>query len=193
MKSKFIINKKTKLHDGFLKIHNINFNHKKHNGKWNNNVSREIFSGAHVATLLPYDPIKKKILLLKQFRAGVIEKNYDPLITEIVAGIIDKGETPKQAAERECLEETGCKVKKITDICSYFPAPGSSESYYHLFLGEVESFEGERIFGQEDENEDILVKSFDIDEVKNLLKTNKIINGVTLIALQWFFLNYYNN
>jgi len=193
MKSEFIINKKKKLHDGFFKLHEINFNHKKHNGKWNQNVSREIFSGAHVSTLLPYDPIKKKILLLKQFRAGVISRNYDPLTTEIVAGIIDEGETPEQAAIRECLEETGCKVKKLINIYSYFPAPGSSESYYHLFLGEINSFEGERILGQDDENEDILVKSFDLEEVKDLLNNNKIINGVTLIALQWFFLNYYKN
>ena len=193
MKSEFIINKKKKLHDGFFKLHEINFNHKKHNGKWNQNVSREIFSGAHVSTLLPYDPIKKKILLLKQFRAGVIARNYDPLTTEIVAGIIDEGETPEQAAIRECLEETGCKVKKLINIYSYFPAPGSSESYYHLFLGEINSFEGERILGQDDENEDILVKSFDLEEVKDLLNNNKIINGVTLIALQWFFLNYYKN
>tara|TARA_B110001454_G_C12584690_1_gene377583 strand:- start:114 stop:695 length:582 start_codon:yes stop_codon:yes gene_type:complete len=190
MKSEFIINKKKKLHDGFFKLHEINFNHKKHNGEWNHNVSREVFSGAHVSTLLPYDPIKKKILLIKQFRAGVIDRGYDPLITEIVAGMVDEGETPEEAAIRECLEETDCNVKKIINICSYFPAPGSSESYYHLFLGEVNSFEGERILGQNDENEDILVKSYDVEEVKDLLKKNKIINGVTLIALQWFFLNY---
>ena len=91
------------------------------------------------------------------------------------------------------MEETGCKVKKLINIYSYFPAPGSSESYYHLFLGEINSFEGERILGQDDENEDILVKSFDLEEVKDLLNNNKIINGVTLIALQWFFLNYYKN
>ena len=110
-----------------------------------------------------------------------------------MAGIIDKGENPKQAAIRECKEETGCDVTKIIDIFSYYPAPGSSESYYHLFLGEVKSFEGERIFGQNHENEDILVKSYDIEEVRDLLNQKKIVNGVTLIALQWFFLNYYKS
>ena len=47
--------------------------------------------------------------------------------------------------------------------------------------------------GLENENEDILVKSFDVDDVKKLLKDKKINNGLTLIALQWFFLEYYKD
>tara|TARA_B110000263_G_scaffold213982_1_gene198228 strand:+ start:304 stop:492 length:189 start_codon:yes stop_codon:yes gene_type:complete len=61
MNSYYKINNKKKLHDGFFKLHEINFNHKKHNGEWNNNVKREVFSGAHVGALLPYDPVKKKL------------------------------------------------------------------------------------------------------------------------------------
>ena len=191
MNFNYKINSKKKLYDGFFKLHEINFNHKKHNGEWNTNVSRELFGGAQVGALLPYDPIKKKIILISQFRAGLIQRKQDPLTLEIVAGIIDKGETPIQTSSRECIEETGCKPKNILEILSYYPAPGSSESFYHLYLGEVEAFEGERIMGQKNENEDILVKSYNIEEVRELLKQKKIINGLTLIALQWFFLEYY--
>ena len=187
------LNNKKLLYEGFFKLHEINFIHKKHNGDWSQQVKREIFSGSHVSTVLPYDPIKKKILLLKQFRAGLIKRKDDPIMLEIVAGMIDDGESPLEAAKRECIEETGCPVKKISRIKSYYPAPGSSESFYHLFLAEVDSFEGEKIFGQENENEDILVKSYPIHEVKLMLQENKIVNGVTLIALQWFFLNLYKN
>ena len=87
--------------------------HKKHNGKWSKSIKREIFSGSHVATVLPYDPKKKKIVLINQFRAGVINQNINPIITEIVAGIISKNEKPVEAAIRECEEETGCRVKNI--------------------------------------------------------------------------------
>ena len=95
------------------------------------------------------------------------------------------------ACIRECFEETGCEVKKIHPIQSYFPAPGSSESYYHLYLGEINAFDGKKIKGLEKENEDILVKSFKVDEVIQMLKEKKIINGLTLVALQWFFLEHY--
>ena len=193
MKLKYKIINKKKLYSGFFSLNKYEFIHEKHNGDWTNVVEREIFSGAHVSTLLPYDPIKEEIILIQQFRAGVLSRYNEKYLYEIVAGIIDKNEKPEDAAKRECFEETGCYVKKILPIQGYFPAPGSSESYFHLFLGEVNSFDGERIRGLENENEDILVRSFKISEVKKLLKEREIQNGVTLVALQWFFLEYYKN
>jgi ADP-ribose pyrophosphatase len=193
MSVQYNITNKKKIHDGFFKLHELTFTHQKHNGTWSSEIKREIFSGAHVATVIPYDPINKKMILLEQFRPGLLNRKDDPIIIEIVAGIIDEGELPEEAARRECLEETGCSVKKIQNILSYYPAPGSSESLYHLFLAEIESFSGKRIVGEKDENEDILVVSYSIDEVRNLMKRKKIINGLTLIALQWFFLEYYKD
>ena len=187
-----IINKKN-LYSGFFNLNKYEFVHEKHNGKWTNKVEREIFSGAQVSTLLPYDPIRKEIILIQQFRAGVLSRYNKDYLYEIVAGIIDEDEKPEETAARECFEETGCKVEKILPIQTYFPAPGSSESYYHLYLGEIKSFEGERIRGLESENEDILVKSYKINDVRNMLKGKKIKNGLTLVALQWFFLEYYKD
>jgi len=190
VKPKYKIISKKNLYKGFFQTNELKFTHQKHDGSWSKAVSREIFSGAHVSTLLPFDPKKKEIILIQQFRAGAILRYNKDYLYEIVAGIIGKNENPEDTAIRECLEETGCKVKKISPIQSYFPAPGSSESFYHLFFGEVDSFKGQRIKGLENESEDILVKSFKIDEVKKMLKNKLILNAVTLIALQWFFLNY---
>ena len=191
MKLKYKIINKKNLYSGFFSLDKYEFIHEKHNGEWTSTVEREVFSGAHVSTLLPYDPIKKEIILIQQFRAGALSRYDENYLLEIVAGIIDEGENPEQTAIRECFEETGCEVKKIHPIQSYFPAPGSSESFYHIYLGEIQAFDGERIKGLEKENEDILVKSFKIDEVRQMLKEKKIMNGLTLVALQWFFLEYY--
>ncbi len=193
MKLKYKIINKKNLYSGFFSLNKYEFIHEKHDGEWTSTVGREIFSGAHVSTLLPYDPIRKEIILIQQFRAGVLSRYDEDYLLEIVAGIIDEGEDPGETAIRECFEETGCEVKKIYPIQSYFPAPGSSESYYHLYLGEIEGFDGERIRGLEKENENILVKSFKIAEVRQMLKEKKIINGLTLVALQWFFLEYYKD
>ena len=43
---------------------------------------------------------------------------------------------------------------------------------------------------KKDEGEDILVRCYNTDKVKTMLNDGKIINGATLIALQWFYLNY---
>ena len=191
MKPKYKIISKNNLYSGFFSLNKYEFTHQKHDCSWSNKIEREIFGGAEVSTLLPYDPIKKEIVLIQQFRAGVISRYDKKYLYEIVAGIIDEGENPKETAIRECLEETGCAVNQVIPIQSYFPAPGSSESYYHLFLGEINSLDGKRIKGLENENEDILVQSFKVEDVRIMLKEKKIINGLTLVALQWFFLHYY--
>ena len=191
MKSKFKIIDKKNLYDGFFKMNEVTLKYRKYDGNWSNNIKRELFGGAQVAAVLPYDPMSKEIILIQQFRPGTISKDIDHYLDEIVAGIIDEGESPEIAAKRECLEETGCEVKKLIPIQGYFPAPGSSESFYHLFLGEVKSFKGSKIQGLENENEDIFVKCFKINEVRKKMEDGKILNGLTLIALQWFFLNFY--
>ena len=43
--------------------------------------------------------------------------------------------------------------------------------------------------GLESENEDILVRSYKFSDVKEMMEKGEILNGLTLIALQWFFLN----
>ena len=193
MGTKFKIIDKKNIYDGFFKMHEVTLKYQKYDGSWTNNIKRELFGGAQVSAVLPYDPIKKEIILIQQFRPGTISKNFDHYLNEIVAGIIDKDEDPESAAVRECLEETGCKVKKLIPIQGYFPAPGSSESFYYLYLGEVETFKGSRIMGMENENEDIFVKSYKIEDVREKMKNGKFLNGLTLIALQWFFLNIYKN
>ena len=193
MSSKFKILGKKIIHNGFFKMKEITIKYQKYDGKWSNEIKRELFGGAQVSAVLPYDPDNKKIVLIQQFRAGTISRNSNNYLDEIVAGIIDKGETPKETAIRECFEETGCKVKNLRGIQGYFPAPGSSESFYHLFLGEVVAPSEEIIKGLENENEDILVKSYSFEEVKKKMENNEVLNGLTLIALQWFFLNIYKS
>ena len=193
MKSKFKIINTRKIYSGFFQMNEISLKYKKYNGDWSNTIKRELFGGAQVSAVLPYDPKKKEIVLIQQFRPGTISKNVNNYLNEIVAGIIDPGENPEETAKRECLEETGCKVKKLIPIQGYFPAPGSSESFYHLFLAEIETFNGIRITGLETENEDILVQSYKVENVKKMLENGEFLNGLTLIALQWFFLNAYKD
>ena len=193
MSSKFKILNKKNIHNGFFKMNEITLKYKKYDGSWSNEIKRELFGGAQVSAVLPYDPENKKIVLIQQFRPGTISRDSNNYLDEIVAGIIDPGESPKDTAIRECLEETGCKVKNLRSIQGYFPAPGSSESFYHLFLAEVIAPDKEAVRGLENENEDILVKSYTFEQVKEKMEKNEILNGLTLIALQWFFLNIYKS
>tara|TARA_B100000989_G_scaffold273201_1_gene231178 strand:+ start:784 stop:1365 length:582 start_codon:yes stop_codon:yes gene_type:complete len=191
MSSKFKILNKKNIHNGFFKMNEVTLKYKKYDGTWSNEIKRELFGGAQVSAVLPYDPKNKKIVLIQQFRPGTISKDNNNYLDEVVAGIIDPGESAEEAAKRECLEETGCKINKLSQIQGYYPAPGSSESFFSLFLGEVEAPDKETIRGLENENEDIFVKSYSFMDVRNKMENKEILNGLTLIALQWFFLNIY--
>lgn len=57
---------------------------------------------------------------------------------EIPAGRIEYNETPEEAAERECLEETGCTLKDLTYLCCQNPSNGMSDLKIHVFGAKVE-------------------------------------------------------
>jgi len=119
MSPKFKILDKKNIHDGFFKMNEVTLKYKKYNGDWSNEIKRELFGGAQVSAVLPYDPINKKIVLIQQFRPGTISKDNQNYLDEIVAGIIDPGETPEDTAKRECLEETGCEISNLSSIQVY--------------------------------------------------------------------------
>lgn len=55
---------------------------------------------------------------------------------ELPGGLVDPGETPLEAARRECHEETGWRVDRLRHLTSMYPASGMSDQRYHVFLGE---------------------------------------------------------
>ena len=60
MKSKFKIISKKNIHNGFFKMNELILKYKKFDGNWSNIVKREMFGGAQVSAVLPYDPKKKR-------------------------------------------------------------------------------------------------------------------------------------
>ena len=77
MSPKFKILDKKNIHDGFFKMNEVTLKYKKYDGNWSNEIKRELFGGAQVSAVLPYDPDNKKIVLIQQFRPGTIfKKNH---------------------------------------------------------------------------------------------------------------------
>ena len=110
MSPKFKILDKKNIHNGFFKMNEVTLKYKKYDGNWSNEIKRELFGGAQVSAVLPYDPINKKIVLIKQFRPGTISKDNQNYLDEIVAGIIDPGETPEAVSYTHLTLPTICSV-----------------------------------------------------------------------------------
>ncbi len=74
---------------------------------------------------------QKDFYMVKQWRHG-----SKCLSVEFPGGVIDKGETPEQAARRELLEETGCHVGKLTKLGQVNPNPALFSNNVHIFLAQ---------------------------------------------------------
>src|SRR3546814_8313561 len=77
-------------------------------------ISREVFERGHAAAALPYDPVRDEVVLIEQFRTGALAAGRGPWLTEVVAGMIEEGETPEAVVGREMREEAGIRSEEHT-------------------------------------------------------------------------------
>lgn len=177
------------LYEGFLQLKQVRFRHRLHLGGLSTPITREIVDCFHYAAILPYDPVADTILLIEQFRIGAYCGHLPAWQQEIVAGIIDPGETADAVACREAKEEAGCDILDLIPISRYAISPGMSSETMTLFCGRIDSRGLGGFHGLAAEQEDIRAYLLPYRKVRRLLKGGGITNAVTLIALQWLILN----
>jgi ADP-ribose pyrophosphatase len=183
------VEKEEILHDGFLKIRKLHLRHKLFRGGWSGTIDRETSLRRDAVGVLLFDPALQKIALVEQFRIGAfMRKDAQPWLLELVAGLIEDGESPEDVAIRESFEEAGCTVTKLEAVHGYFSSPGGGNEYFHLFIGYTDLSAAGGIHGLAEENEDIRVHIIDCNDVPELLQSGRINNAHTLIALQHFLL-----
>ena len=171
--------KKELKHEGWLNIFNIKDVNK--NGV---EINREVMTRSvgnrtddAVAGML-YDVNKKVYYFVNQYRVGLSIRNEYPYLTEVVAGTLEKGEDPKECFIRESMEEAGFKVNNIKEYPALYTSPGGISEKCFLFIADgVRTKEGG---GLEEENEDIEVLEYTLEELKTLpfldLKTQYLVN-----------------
>jgi len=174
---------------GYFAVDEITLKHRTFDGQWSNRFQRELFERGDAAAVLLYDPILQQVVLLEQFRAGAMNSERSPWMLEIVAGIIDEGETAKEVVIREAYEESGQTITDPIEIGSYFVTPGGSSEKLTLYCARADASNAAGIYGLPDENEDIRVFTMTIDEVEKGLNDGDFENATSLIAMQWLLLN----
>ncbi len=188
---------KTTPFQGYFRLDHYSLKHRLFEGGWSGEMSREIFERGHAVSLLPYDPDLDRIVLIEQFRPGAyaalasgwFDDDASPWLVECIAGIIEKGESPEDVARREMVEETGLEISQILPINHYLVSPGGSSESVFSFCGRVDASNAEGIFGVTEEHENIRVFSVSTQHAFELLDQGRIINAMTIIALQWLRAN----
>ena len=181
-----------KLYSGFFSLELYRFRHRLFNGEMSGEVRREIFERGHAAVLLPFDPVRDEVVLIEQIRIAALDTSETPWLLEMVAGMIEEGETPEDVARREAEEEAGLKVGRTKPVLSYLASPGGATERSSILVGEVDATIAEGIHGLADENEDIRVHVVSREQAYQWVKEGKIDNAASVIALQWLQLHYHN-
>jgi ADP-ribose pyrophosphatase len=111
-----------------------------------------------------------KAVFVKQYRHGL-----GVVSIELPGGVVDAGETPEQGIKREIKEETGYEFESYEYLGKISPNPATSTNYMHMYLARG----GEKVAEQSlDETEDVEVALYSLDEVKQMLKENKIVQSL---------------
>lgn len=179
---------KTICYKGFFRLEKYWLRHRLFSGEWSPVLTREIFERGHAAAVLPYDPMLDEIILIEQFRPGAIDARDGPWLLEIVAGMIETGETAETVVKRESIEEAGCVINDLIPLYDFLVSPGGTTECITLFCGRANAAIAGGIHGASEEGEDIKVHVVSFDTAMTLLQSGKITSASAIIALQWLAL-----
>ena len=178
-------------HSGFLQIKQFKIQCRLYQGGWSETFSRELLQRTPGVGILLYDPKLDKLLMVEQFRVGcLLDQQNGPWALELVAGLIEEGESSRDVARREAQEEAGISINELIPICKYFNSPGGSSEKLSIFcaLLDLSSVE-EGIFGLESESENIRSIILDRESAQTAVRNGEINNAMSIIAIQWLELN----
>ncbi|WP_227010647.1 NUDIX domain-containing protein [Pelagibius marinus] len=181
---------KTTPFKGYFQIDRYRLRHRKFDGGWTGEMTREIFERGHAAAVLPYDPARDRVVLIEQFRPGAYAAGMEPWLIEIVAGIIEPGETPEAVVRREAVEEAGCTLGELLPIGRFLATPGGSSETVTIYCGCIDSRGAGGVHGLDHEHEDIRVLPLDRTEALDRLAAGAVTNLIAAAALQWLALNH---
>lgn len=120
-------------------------------------TTRAVFRPWDAVMVLPYDPVRDRVLVVEQFRAGPYARgDQAPWMTEPIAGLIDAGETPQATAFREAGEEAGLELRSLELVSQSYPSPGGSADFFTMYVGIADLPDGiEGVGGLVSEEENI--------------------------------------
>jgi len=147
-------------------------------------INREIEDHGTAACVLPYNPIRKTAVLVRQFRAPVFFISGQQETLEAIAGIVDENNAI-ECARREAMEEAALKLDLLEHIFTGWTMPGLSTERMHFYLA-IYSGESRADIrgGIPNEHEDILAVEVGLGELAMMAARNQLTDVKTLLLLQ---------
>jgi nudix-type nucleoside diphosphatase (YffH/AdpP family) len=180
------IEKKRYVLDDFFKVEEAYLQFEQFDGEMSNTVRRVSLERGNSVAVLTFNRYINKLILISQFRYPTY-KNGHGWTVEAIAGIIDAGETPEDAARREVQEETGLIISSLEHITTFYPSPGGSSEQIYLYYSEVsgESTMNNHPGGMVNEGEDIIFLEISLEDALGKIRSGEIIDAKTIIGIYW--------
>ncbi len=171
----------------FFALEEVDVSWRRFDGTMNAAVTRAAFVSGDAVTVLPYDPVRDRVLVIEQFRAGpFLRGDPQPWLIEAIAGRVDPGETPAEAARREAVEEAGLSLGALHEVAGYYPSPGAKTEFLYSYVAITDLPDGTAgVFGLAEENEDIRGHLIGFEQLMALVGSGEIANASLIMTALW--------
>jgi ADP-ribose pyrophosphatase len=140
-------------------------------------TTREVVCHPGSVVVVPHLP-DGRLIMVRQYRHAVQESLW-----ELVAGGMERGETPRQSARRELREEAGYHARVLKPLLEFYPSPGILSEKMHL----VEAWDLTPSAGRPDDDERIETGIFTVNKVLEMVRSHEIRDGKTLVGILFLF------
>jgi ADP-ribose pyrophosphatase len=140
-------------------------------------TTREVITHPGSVVVLPVLP-DGRILLIRQYRHATRQ-----FLWELVAGRMEAGESPKQAAARELIEETGYRARRIRIFLDVFPTPGFLEERMYILLAQGLTSGDARL----EVDERITPRAYTPSQLWQMIRRRKLHDAKSIAGLLYYF------
>jgi nudix-type nucleoside diphosphatase (YffH/AdpP family) len=183
--NRVVVHEKHRVFDGHFKIDEAVVSYEASSGDMVGPVRRLCFERGDSVAAVVFQRDRGCVLVAYQFRYPTYEKGPGWL-GEILAGVVDPGETHEQAIRREIREESGYDVERLDPIGTFYLSPGGSSERVILYYAEVS--DASRVGpggGNAGEGEDIRIVETPVDDLARDAMAGRVTDAKTLVGILW--------
>jgi nudix-type nucleoside diphosphatase (YffH/AdpP family) len=172
------------LSDAWAKLKHVTLDYTRRDGTVETLV-RDVYDFGNGCVLLPYDPDRGTVLLVRQFRLPPFLAGEDPFLIEACAGLVDSDD-PETAVRREAREELGLEIHEVRRLFDAWSTPGAVAEKMSFFTARYSP--ADRISaggGEAHEGEDIEVLELPFADALAMIRTGEIRDVKTIALLLW--------
>ncbi len=125
------VSDRRRAYTGYFGMDELRLRHAHFDGTMSEPLERSVFIAGDAALVLPYDPVRDRVLLVEQIRMGPLGRG-DPEMWQFepIAGRVDPGEEAEVTARREAREEAGLELGALEVVARGYASPGEFDGVF---------------------------------------------------------------